>query len=450
MKRRILSILLIIGITLATITTASPIESVYTIDTIDSLIEIIKSSYYKEIDDDTLLKGAIDGIFKSLDPHSNYMDEEEFKELLEFTDGNFGGIGVSIERKDDRITVVSPIEGTPAHEANLNTGDIIISVDDVDIKDYTLDKAVNLIRGEVNTKVKLSVIKADTQETIEIEITRAIIKIESIKTETPYGKKSTEEIKDQNIGYIRITEFSDNTYKDFKELIDKYKKENKKGLIIDLRSNPGGLLNSVVQICKEIIPEGPIVHIEGKNKENSNTYYSNLKTPPFKIAVITNGGSASASEILAGAVKDSKAGIIVGTKTYGKGTVQNIMYLTNGGGVKLTIAEYMTRNKIHIDGKGVEPDVEVEPFTIREIPIEIKAERDIRHGDVGIDVYAIQQRLINLGYNIKADGIMGKATLGAVNKLLKANNYQEVRYLEKETQKKIYNLYESTLVNQIK
>ena len=337
--------------------------------------------------------------------------------------------------------MVSPIEGTPAHEAGLNTGDTIISVDDVDLKDYTLDKAVTLIRGDVGTKVKLGIIKAGKQETIYMELVRAIIKIESVKTETPYGRKAEDEIEDKNIGYIRITEFSDNTYEDFKQTMLKYKEEGKKGLIIDLRNNPGGLLSSVVDICKEIIPEGPIVHIDLKGEENDETYYSKLENPPFKIAVIVNGGSASASEILAGAVKDSKIGIIVGTKTYGKGTVQNIMYLSNGGGIKLTIAEYVTRDKIHIHGKGIEPDILVEPSTTEEALAEIKAGRDLKFGNLGIDVYAIQQRLINLGYNIKLDGIMGKATLGAANKLLEANKLPEVQSLDKATQQKIQELY---------
>lgn len=450
MKQKILSLLLIITITLSGVAVATPETSTHTIDTLDSLMEIIKSDYYKDVDDETLIRGAIDGMFKALDPHSNYMDAQEFRELTEFTNGNFGGIGVSIEKKDDRITVVSPIEGTPAHGAGLNTGDVIISVDDVDLKDYTLDKAVTLIRGDVGTKVKLGIIKAGKQETIHIELVRAIIKIESVKTETPYGRKAEDEIEDKNIGYIRITEFSDNTYEDFKQLMLEYKEEGKKGLIIDLRNNPGGLLNSVVEICKEIIPEGPIVHIDAKGEENDETYYSKLEKPPFKIAVIVNGGSASASEILAGAVKDSKIGIIVGTKTYGKGTVQNIMYLSNGGGVKLTIAEYMTRDKIHIHGKGIEPDTLVEPSTAEQTLAEIKADRDLKFGNLGIDVYGIQQRLINLGYNIKLDGIMGKATLGAVNKLLEANKLPKVKYLDKSTQQKIQELYNQNLGKIIK
>ena len=448
MKRRIIPIVLII--TIIIIGAAVAPQTNETIDTLNSLKEIIKEDYYKDIDDETLIRGAIDGMFKALDPHSNYLDPEEFKELNEFTSGEFGGIGVSIERKDDRITVVSPIEGTPAHKAGLSTGDIIISVDDTDIKDYALDKAAALIRGEAGTKVKLGVIKAGKQDTIFIEFTRAIIQNLSVKTETPYGRKAEDEIKDRKIGYIRLTEFNEHTYDDFKKIIDKYKEENKTGLIIDLRNNPGGLLDSVVKICKLIIPEGPIVHIDAKGTKNDETFYSNLKEPPFKLAVLINEGSASASEILAGAAKDSKIGIIVGNTTYGKGTVQNIMYLTNGGGVKLTIAEYMTRNKIHIDGKGIEPDVTIDPIKPHEDLVQIKPDRYISIGKVNLNVYGIQQRLINLGYNIRLDGIMGKETLTAVNRLFSENGFPRVQYLTEKNQERIDEIYNKTIIDKIK
>lgn len=449
MKQKLLILLTVIILILPIAAYTAPNKTSDTIDTVESLLDIIKSDYYKEVDDSTLIRGAIDGMFKTLDPHSNYMDPEEFKELNEFTSGEFGGIGISIERKNDRITVVSPIEGTPAHEAGLNTGDIIISVDDTDIKDYTLDKAVTLIRGEAGTKVKLGIIKAGKQDITYMEITRAIIKIESVKKETPYGRNAKDEIKDANIGYIRLTEFNENTYANFKETIEQYKNENKKGLIIDLRNNPGGLLDSVVKICQLIIPEGPIVHIDAKGEKNDETFYSKLKTPPFKIAVIINEGSASASEILTGAVKDSKTGIIVGTKTYGKGTVQNIMYLSNGGGLKITIAEYMTRDKIHIDGKGIEPDIAVEPIKPQENLAQVNPDGYIRIGTVSLNVYGIQQRLINLGYNIKLDGVMGKETMAAANKLLRENGFPSVQYLNKNNQERILDLYNQTITKKI-
>lgn len=450
MKRKILALLLVLILTISgAVVIADTYTHQVTIETLESLMDIIKSDYYKDVDEATLIRGAIDGMFSTLDPHSNYMDPEEFKELTNFTSGEFGGIGVSIEKRDGKITIVSPIEDTPAEKAGLNTGDVIVSVDDIDLKDYTLEKAVTLIKGDPGTKVKLGVIKAGTAEVVYIEITRAIIKIESVKKKTPFDINSEDVIKDSRIGYIRITQFSEKTYSEFKEAIEDYKTKGKTGLIIDLRSNPGGLLSSVVDICKEIIPEGPIVHIDAKGEANDETYSSTLKNPPFKLAVIVNEGSASASEILTGAVKDSKSGVIVGTKTYGKGTVQNIMYLTNGGGIKMTIAEYLTRNKINIDGKGIEPDVVVELPKQEELA-PVKMDRDITLGTIGLDVFGIQQRLSNLGYQIKADGIMGKQTLAAVNKLLKDNNLPEVKILTKDTQKKILDLYNQNISKNVK
>ncbi len=448
-KRPFILLAIIIALTLTLTATAATPQIPDTIETIQSLMEIIKSDYYKDVEDETLIRGAIDGMFKVLDSHSNYMDAEEFEELTRFTSGEFGGIGITIEKKNDGVTVVSPIEGTPADEAGLGTGDIIISVDDTDIKDYSLDKAAALIRGEPNTIVKLGVIKAGELDTIYIEVTRAIIKIESVKKETPYGRKAEDEVKDKNMGYIRITEFNEHTYENFKKLTEEYKKENKKGIIIDLRNNPGGLLDSVVKICQLIVPEGPIVHIDAKGDAEDETYYSKLKEAPFKIAVLVNGGSASASEILTGAVKDSKAGIIVGTKTYGKGTVQHIMGLTNGGGVKITIAEYITRDKIHIDGKGIEPDIKVELTMPHEELVNINPDGYIRIGTVSLDVYGIQQRLINLGYEIKLDGVMGKETLNAVNKLFRQNGLTSVQILNKNKQEKFIELYNATIIDKI-
>ena len=379
------------------------------ISTLESMMEIIKGDYYKDIDDEVLIKGAINGMFEALDPHSAYYDQKEFSELQSSLSGEFSGVGMQVERKNDRVTVVSPIEGTPAYKAGIATGDIIVSVDGKDIKDLSLDQAVALIRGEAGTKVKLGVIKVGKGDTTYIELVRQMIKLDSVKTVSLYNQTLDKYTTDKRIGYVRLTEFDEHTADDFKTLIEKYKKEGKKGLVIDLRYNPGGLLSSVVEICQEIIPAGAIVHIDAKGDKDDEVYSSTLKTAPFKLVVMTNEGSASASEILTGAVKDSGAGKIVGTKTYGKGTVQNVSYLTNGGGLKLTIAEYLTRNKIHIDGKGINPDVEVKPQEAEELA-KVKADRDLTNGIVGLDVYGIQQRLQNLGYKVTADGILGTPT----------------------------------------
>jgi len=414
------------------------------INTIESMMEIIKEDYYKNIDDETLIKGAINGMFQTLDPHSSYYDQKEFNELQSSLSGEFSGVGMQVERKNDRITVVSPIEGTPAFKASIMTGDIIVSVDGKDVKDLPLDQAVALIRGEAGTKVKLGIIKVGKGDTIFIELVRQMIKLDSVKTTSAYNQTLDKFTTDKRIGYVRITEFDQSTADDFKALIEKYKKEGKKGLIIDLRYNPGGLLSTVIDMCKEIIPAGPIVYIDAKGDKEDEIYSSTLKTPPFKIVVMTNEGSASASEILTGAVKDSGIGKIVGTKTYGKGTVQHIAYLINGGGMKLTIAEYLTRNKIHIDGKGINPDIEVKPQAPEELA-NVKADRDLTKGIVGLDVYGIQQRLQNLGYKVTTDGILGTPTIQASGKALN----RTLTKITKQDQKEILKKYEETKTTNI-
>ncbi len=435
--------LIILGLIL-TLTLSFVIADSPALSTIESMMDIIKSDYYKDVDDEVLIRGAIDGMFKVLDPHSGYYNNKEFQELQASLSGEFSGVGMQVERKNDRVTVVSPIEGTPAFKAGIATGDIILSVDGKDIKDLPLDQAVALIRGEAGTKVKLEVVKADKGDVVYIELIRQMIKLDSVKTTSIYNQTIDKYTADKRIGYIRITEFDQGTADDFKALLEKYKKEGKKGLIIDLRYNPGGLLSTVVDMCKEIIPEGPIVHIDTKGDKNDEVYSSTLKTPPFKIVVITNEGSASASEILTGAVKDSGVGKIVGTKTYGKGTVQTMGYLTNGDGVKMTIAEYLTRNKIHIDGKGIMPDVEVKPQAPEELA-NVKADRDLTKGIVGLDVYGIQQRLQDLGYKITTDGILDTSTIEASGKLLN----KTMTKIIKEDQKAIVKKYEETKITNI-
>lgn len=381
---------------------------------IEQIMKIIEKDYYKDVKEEDLINGAIRGMFDTLDRHSTYFTQAEYEEFMNDLSGEIVGIGVQIEKQDDGITVVAPIEGTPAYKAGFKTGDKLVSVDDFDITGYTADKAATLIRGKKGTKVKIGVRRAGAADIIYYELVRETIKINPVKYE----------IKDGNIGYLRISEFNDNTSENVEEAVEAFEDQGVKGVIVDLRGNPGGLLDEVVEVCKYFIPEGPIVKIQIKN-EVVETYYSDLDKAPFKLTVLVNGGSASASEIMAGAIKDSNTGILIGEKTYGKGTVQHTMRVQGGGGAKLTIANYLTPSGFSLDGIGITPDIEVKPYEDSATAeyADIKGDRSIRSGIIGLDVLGVQQRLNTLGYEIKKlDGIFGAMTKAAVLAFQKDNN----------------------------
>ncbi len=377
-------------------------------DKIESLMKTIKREYYKDVTDEALLNGALKGMFETLDKHSTFFTPEEFEEFNRDIDGEFSGVGMVIERMEDgRIKVVSPIEDTPAYRAGVQTGDIVLKADDTELTGLTIEKAAGHIRGESGTKVKLEIKREGIKEHLYFELVRELIKINPVKYE----------IKPDNIGYIRITQFNGNVYDNLMAAIEMFKDKQVQGAIIDLRGNPGGLLSEVVDICQELIPTGPIVHIQEKGKI-TKTYESTLDKAPFKLVVLVNGGSASASEILAGAVKDSKTGILVGEKTYGKGTVQSVIPVGKStGGVKLTVANYLTPSQFSLDGVGLTPDIEVKNATANsdETYTPIKGDRSLKQRIIGLDVLGMQQRLEVLGYKVqKQDGIFGPLTQTAV------------------------------------
>lgn len=394
---------------------------------IESMMHIIQSEYYKDVKTEDLIDGAIKGMFEVLDQHSTYFTKEEYEEFISDVNGEIVGIGVTIERKDERITVVAPIEGSPAYEAGIKTGDKIVEVDGADITDYTADKAASIIRGEAGTKVKIGIRRDGVKDIIYFELVRKLIKINPVKYE----------IKEGNIGYIRLSEFNESSAEKMKEAVNYFKEKGVKAAAIDLRGNPGGLLDQVVDICRLLIPKGPIVKIQVKG-EIVETYSSDLEEAPFRLAVLVNGGSASASEILAGAVRDSKTGILIGEKTYGKGTVQNISRLSDGGGMKLTIANYLTPSGFSLDGVGLTPDIEVKDNTAELLGsmAPLKGERTLRRGQIGLDVLGLQQRLAFLGYyNSAQDGIFGQGTKAAVLSFQKQNSLPQDATMDANDQK---------------
>jgi carboxyl-terminal processing protease len=325
----------------------------------------VKDNFLKEVDEEKLQEGELKGMFQALeDPYSVYMTEDEFKDFMEHTKGIYGGIGVIVSPGDDNlITVVSPIEGTPGEKAGLKTGDKIIKVNGQEFTADNMDKAVKLMKGEPKTKVNLTVLrkgKDGKNDYIDMDIVREEIRLITVKSD----------VVEDNIGYMKITSFDDLTYEDFKKNLDSLMKKNISGLIIDLRNNPGGLLDVCVDIADEFLGEGVIVYTETRNGER--TYEkSNKSHIDIPLVVLVNEGSASASEIFAGAIKDRNRGVLVGTKTFGKGIVQRIKQLSDGSGFKLTVSEYFTPNGTNIHGIGIEPDIVVDlPEDVKEIGIE--------------------------------------------------------------------------------
>lgn len=347
-KNRKLTILLIALSLLLLLPTISSTESVYDLDydlnyflNIKALLE---ENYFYEPTEEQLIEGAIQGLFQNLDENSQYYTIEEFQSLLENVSGDFVGIGVYIKEENGSIIVTSPIEGSPAYKAGIKSGDKLVSVDGKNIKGMNIQEVVDLIKGKVGTTVKIGINR--NQKNIIFNIERTMIRKNPIEYKI---------LKD-NIGYIKIGQFNQNTYDNLAPILRKFDKEKITNIIIDLRNNPGGLLSEVIKVSKQFIPEGPIVHIRYRG-DVEETYYSTLKKPKYKLAVLINENSASASEIFAGAVQDTKIGTILGVTSYGKGTVQQIVPLPLGDGMKLTIAEYFTPNKRSINKKGIKPDI---------------------------------------------------------------------------------------------
>ena len=311
-------------------------------------MRLIETRYVDGVDEGKLLDGAISGMVQSLgDPHSIYMDKELYTKLMEHTEGAFGGIGVTMGFKDDKVTIISVLEGTPGEKAGLLAGDEIMAVDGTSVAELQPEEVVLGIRGEVGTQVALT-IHREGQEDTDYQLTRDTIHVPSVK-----GLK----LEGTDLGYIRIASFAENTGKEFKEEFKKVKDEGARGLVIDLRQNPGGLITSCVEVAREVVPKGTIVSVVDKNGAKEE-YASELEASQMPIVVLMDGGSASASEILAGALQDTGAGKVVGVQSYGKGSVQIVVPLMNEDGLKLTVAKYYTPSGRSIDGTGITPDVE--------------------------------------------------------------------------------------------
>ncbi len=322
----------------------------------------IKKTYVEEVDDSTLLNNAIKGMLSGLDPHSAYLEPSAFEDLQESTSGQFGGLGIEVGMENGFVKVIAPIDDTPAQKSGVEAGDLIIKLDDTPVKGMSLDDAVNIMRGEPGTPINLTIVRENENGPLVITVVRDVIKVTSVKTR----------LLEPGYGYLRITQFQAQTGDDFSKGLEKLKKENKaelNGLIIDLRNNPGGVLQAAVSVSDSLIDDGLIVYTEGRIKSSqlrfSATPGDELNGKP--VVVLINGGSASASEIVAGALQDQGRAIIMGTDSFGKGSVQTVMQLNEEYGLKLTTARYYTPSGRSIQALGIEPDIEVKRAELTEV-----------------------------------------------------------------------------------
>ena len=317
-------------------------------------VALIQSSYVDEIEPQKLIYGALSGMLRTLDPYSQFMDPDTYNEMQVETVGQFGGLGIEISIRDNLLTVIAPIDGTPAYKAGLKAGDKIVKIDGELTRDITLIEAVKKLRGEPGTSVVLTILREKEKKLLDFTIARDIIKIQSIKEA---------KIVEDNIGYIRLIEFQEDTEKELEKALSGLEAKGINSLILDLRDNPGGLLNSAVAVADKFLEADKFIvttrgRKEGQVLEFKSRYKNTYRTYP--LIVIVNGGSASASEIVAGAIRDNGRGLAIGTKTFGKGSVQTVVPLSDGSALRITTAKYFTPNGTSIVNNGIIPDIVVE------------------------------------------------------------------------------------------
>ena len=323
------------------------------IDLFSEVLEKISEEYVNEINQAEIMDAAINGVLQSLDPYSSYMSPESFKNMQTETSGEFGGLGIEVSMELGVVKVISPIDNTPAHKAGIKAGDYIVKINDIQVQGKTLTEAVNLMRGTVGSSIKLSVRRKGEKKTLVFNIVREIIAITSVKSE----------IIDDKIGYLRLTSFNENSSNQIKKKIKNIKKNKSiNGYILDLRNNPGGLLNQAIKITDIFLEDGEIVSTRGRKKTETKKWFANkgdlINGKP--LIILTNYGSASASEIVAGALKDHKRAILLGENSFGKGSVQSIIPLKDQGAIRLTISKYYLPSGKSISEIGVVPDIVVE------------------------------------------------------------------------------------------
>ena len=323
----------------------------------------IKSDYVEDIDDSQLLNDAIKGMLDGLDPHTVYLDPESFREMNIDTHGEFGGLGLEVTMENGVIRIVAPIDDTPAHKAGLKSGDLIISMDGVQVKGLSLGESVSLMRGKPGSEIVLTIVRKDRPEPFEVTLKRAIIQLESVRAE----------LLETGFGYVRVIQFQIGTATSLRQQLARLAREAGtalKGLVLDLRDNPGGVLDGAIQVSDTFLRDGLIVSTRGRAEDSEVTFSASPKDylNDAPLVVLVNGGSASASEIVAGALQDHGRALILGTTTFGKGSVQTILPMLNGAALKLTTARYYTPNDRSIQATGITPDVVSQPAESSQTP----------------------------------------------------------------------------------
>jgi carboxyl-terminal processing protease len=343
---------------------ASP-QAVLPLEELRSFVEVfdrISTDYVEPVENKELLEGAISGMLSSLDPHSAYLPPKNYKKMEEHTTGEFGGLGMEVGMEDGFVKVISPIDDTPAQKAGVKAGDLIIKLDDHPVKGKSLADAVKIMRGKPGSKITLTIVRQGEDKPIVKELTRAIIKVKSVK----------EQLLNDGMGYVRISQFQMRTGEDLVKTIEKLEKENKgplNGLVLDLRNNPGGVLRAAVEVSDAFLNDGLIVYTKGRVKNSEMNFEAEagdlMEGKP--IVVLINEGSASASEIVSGALQDQKRALIAGRTSFGKGSVQTLIPLNNGGAIKVTTARYYTPSGRSIQAEGIKPDIEIDQVKVEKL-----------------------------------------------------------------------------------
>jgi carboxyl-terminal processing protease len=349
--------------------TAAPGDLYRQLNLFGDVFEKIRTDYVEKPDDRKLIESAINGMLQSLDPHSSYMDAKSFKDMQVQTRGEFGGLGIEVTMEEGLVKVVTPIDDTPAARGGVMAGDIIVQIDDEQVQGLSLNQAVERMRGPVNSSVRLKIVRKGAADPLDITLVRDTIRIRAVRFRT-----------EDDVGYIRITQFNEQTFDNLKTALDNLSKEipadKLRGFVLDLRNNPGGLLDQAISVSDAFLERGEIVSTRGRNPDEAQRYSARSgdlsKGKP--IVVLVNGGSASASEIVAGALQDHKRATVVGTRSFGKGSVQTIVPLGSNGALRMTTARYYTPSGRSIQAKGIEPDIQVLP----DVPPELRGKDETK------------------------------------------------------------------------